>query len=182
MSSSQKQAVRIEQSLDRRELPESWREEMGDVDLDVVLIMMTLARLSRQVQDHYQSDLRTLRTTYSEYAALHALLISGPPYAMTPSLLNETLGLSSGGITKTIDRLESEALISRSPDPQDGRGVLVTLTDKGRQKTHRIFGAGLVHYSKVLGTLSPDERRDVADALKLLFDAFDAQQDRPVAR
>jgi len=157
----------------RQALPERWRAEMGEADLDVASIMMTLARLSRQVQENYQSDLRTLRTNYSEYAALHALVMAGPPYSMSPSKLNAFVGLSSGGITKTVDRLAADGLIERSPDPNDGRGVLVSLTERGRQKAERIFEAGLGHYSTILSHLSPDQCHQIAASLEILLDAFE---------
>jgi len=159
--------------ITRQSLPERWRSEMSDSDLDVASIMMTLARLSRQVQENYQSDLRTLRTNYSEYAALHALVMTGPPYSMSPSKLNAFVGLSSGGITKTVDRLAADGLIERSPDPDDGRGVLVALTERGRAKAERIFEGGLGHYSTILSHLSLAERHQIASALELLLEAFE---------
>ncbi len=157
----------------RQAVPERYRDEMGDADLDVATIMMTLARLSRQVQENYQNDLRTLRTNYSEYAALHALVMAGAPYSMSPSKLNEWVGLSSGGITKTVDRLESDGMIVRSPDPNDGRGVLVTLTERGRRKAERIFEVGLSLYGGLLAHLDDEERSTIARALGLLLDAFE---------
>ncbi len=40
--------------------------------------------------------------------------------------------LSSGGITKRLDRLGEAGLVERRPDPNDRRGALVRLTRKGR--------------------------------------------------
>ena len=157
----------------RQAVPERYRDDMGDADLDVATIMMTLARLSRQVQENYQNDLRTLRTNYSEYAALHALVMAGAPYAMSPSKLNEWVGLSSGGITKTVDRLESAGFVKRMPDPNDGRGVLVELTARGRKMASRIFDAGLRKYSETLERLSRAERRRLVVSLRTLLDAFE---------
>ena len=52
---------------------------------------------------------------------------------MSPSQLAAALGLSSGGMTKAITRLEAAGLVKRIPDPSDGRGVLVELTSRGKQ-------------------------------------------------
>jgi len=41
--------------------------------------------------------------------------------------------LSSGGMTNRLDRLEHAGWIARDDDPTDRRGVLVTLTAKGRR-------------------------------------------------
>ena len=53
-----------------------------------------------------------------------------------PSDIMETTGLTSGGVTKLIDRLETRRLVERldDPVPGDGRGVMVALTDNGRER------------------------------------------------
>jgi len=158
----------------RHRLPKKWRVELGAVDEDTVLIMAWLARLSRTIHEDYRADLHSFGLTYSEYAALHTLRIEGPPYRMSPSRLNEALALSSGGITKTVDRLESAGLVKRTPNPSDGRGVLVGLTSRGRKFAASIFGAGLRKYSETLDRLSRAERRRLVESLSTLHDAFEA--------
>lgn len=51
-----------------------------------------------------------------------------------PSDIMEITGLTSGGVTKLVDRLERAGWVQRldSPVPGDGRGVLVELTGTGR--------------------------------------------------
>lgn len=53
-----------------------------------------------------------------------------------PSDIMETTGLTSGGVTKLIDRLEEGGWVERldDPVPGDGRGVMVALTDSGRER------------------------------------------------
>lgn len=50
-----------------------------------------------------------------------------------PSDIMEVTGLTSGGVTKLIDRLEDAGWVHRlkDPVPDDGRGVMVALTDDG---------------------------------------------------
>jgi DNA-binding MarR family transcriptional regulator len=55
---------------------------------------------------------------------LHMLQVYGPS---TPSRLAEATGLSSGGITVALDRLESAGYIRREPNPDDRRSLLVRL-------------------------------------------------------
>jgi DNA-binding MarR family transcriptional regulator len=157
----------------RPRLPRRWREELGDVDEDTVLIMASLARLSRKVGEAYHADLRSFGLTYSDYTMLHTLRIGGPPYRLSPSQLNEVLALSSGGVTKTIDRLEAAGFVRRTPDESDGRGVRVGLTPRGRTMAARIFDAGLRKYSETLGPLGAAERRRIVAALRAVLDAFD---------
>jgi DNA-binding MarR family transcriptional regulator len=157
----------------RHRLPKKWRAELGSVDEDTVLIMAWLAQLSRTIYEAYQADLSSFGLTYSEYTALHTLRIGGPPYRMSPTRLNQVLALSSGGITKTIDRLESAGLVKRAADPSDGRGVLVVLSARGRKMAARIFDTGLRKYSETIDRLSRTERRWLVASLSTLLDAFE---------
>lgn len=52
---------------------------------------------------------------------------------MTPTQLQNTLLVSSGGISNLIRRIEGEGLVICETDPSDGRGVLVSPTEKGIQ-------------------------------------------------
>jgi DNA-binding MarR family transcriptional regulator len=52
------------------------------------------------------------------------LLTDGPS---APSRLAEQLGLTTGAMTKVLDRLEYGGYISRSPDPADRRRVVITV-------------------------------------------------------
>jgi len=139
-----------------------------------VLIMASLARLSRKVGEAYHADLRSFGLTWSEYTVLHTLRIEGAPHRLSPSRLNEVLALSSGGVTKTIDRLEAAGFVTRTPDPRDGRGVQVGLTPRGRSLAARIFDAGLSKYSETLDSLGATGRRRAVEALHAVLDAFDA--------
>ena len=160
-------------ALRHTRLPERWRAELGRVDEDTVLIMAGLARLSRTIDEAYRADLLAFGLTYSEYTALHTLRIAGPPYRMSPSRINEALALSSGGVTKTVHRLESAGLVKRTPDPNDGRGVLVELTARGRLLAAQIFDAGLAKYTQTIELLSGPERRQLVESLATLLDAFE---------
>jgi DNA-binding MarR family transcriptional regulator len=168
------QTGRNRTALRRTRLPERWRAELGPVDEDTVLIMAGLARLSRTVDEAYRAYLNEFGLTVSEYTALHTLRIAGPPYRLSPSRINEALALSSGGVTKTIDRLQSAGLVKRRPDPEDGRGVLVALTARGRKMAVQIFDAGLLKYSEAIESLGARERRQLVESLARLLDAFEA--------
>ena len=54
-----------------------------------------------------------------------------PPHRLSPKEVGVSLLFSSGGLTKLLERLESRGLVAREPDPNDGRGVLVSLTAAG---------------------------------------------------
>src|ERR1700722_6931892 len=55
---------------------------------------------------------------------IHMLQLYGPS---TPSRLAEGTGLSSGGVTVALDRLEKAGYVRRQPNPADRRSLFVTL-------------------------------------------------------
>jgi len=65
---------------------------------------------------------------------LAALRAAASPHELAPGdLVNETQ-VASGTMTNRIDRLSRRGYVTREPDPDDRRGVLVRLTVSGRKK------------------------------------------------
>ena len=64
-----------------------------------------------------------------------------------PSAIADVVGLTSGGTTKLLDRLESAGMIERSYGviDDDHRGVLVTLAPAGRQMVRTAAQAMVNH-------------------------------------
>jgi DNA-binding MarR family transcriptional regulator len=60
-----------------------------------------------------------------------------------PGVLQDLTGLSSGGVSKLLDRMEAAGVVKRSYGavPGDNRGVLVTITRRGRAVVGRLCGA-----------------------------------------
>ena len=53
----------------------------------------------------------------------------------TPSTaLGPKMGMEATSLTRTLKSMEDKGLIERRPNPEDGRGVLIYLTDFGREK------------------------------------------------
>lgn len=53
--------------------------------------------------------------------------------ALRPSELAERTLFERYGITRLIDRMEKQGLVERLPCPEDARGAIVRITEKGRQ-------------------------------------------------
>jgi DNA-binding MarR family transcriptional regulator len=64
--------------------------------------------------------------------------------------------------------LEQAGLIRRDPDPQDRRGVLITLTPAGVELIDRLTTAHMANEARILGALSDAERDRLADLLRKL--------------
>jgi len=142
-----------------------WRRERPDLD---VAPLATLGRLFRTA---HLAD-RALRQPGLEpgwFDLLAALRRAGPPYELNPTALVEATMLTSGGITKRLDRLEAAGLIERRPDPGDRRGTLVRLTRKGRTAIDRAVETHVANEADLLATLSARERRELDALLRKLL-------------
>lgn len=83
------------------------------------------------------------------------LLILADDGPTRPVELAERVGMTSGGMTKVIDRLEQLELVERDPDAvADGRGLLVRLTTDGRRTVDTVLDASVPRLRKAVSELS----------------------------
>ena len=62
-------------------------------------------------------------------------LLSIDPEEGTPSTsLGPKMGMEATSLSRTLKTMEEKGLIIRKPNPEDGRGVLIHLTDFGKEK------------------------------------------------
>ena len=80
---------------------------------------------------------RTYRLSHRAHAALMAVDQAGPDGAR-PKDVAEQLGVSRAAATTFVQRLEAKALLETTPDPDDDRGVRVTLTRRGLEVLLRV--------------------------------------------
>ncbi|MFE5634422.1 MarR family winged helix-turn-helix transcriptional regulator [Streptomyces sp. NPDC056543] len=105
-----------------------------------------------------------------EFDVLATLRRSGEPYTLSPRELTATLMITTGGMTGRLDKLEKVGLLSRSPDPNDRRGLRVTLSEHGRELVDQAVGAGLAQQREALeAALTPEEAEQLAGLLRRLL-------------
>jgi DNA-binding MarR family transcriptional regulator len=132
-------------------------------------VLQRITRLSLLLQESFAVVFAGHGLTWGEYLVLAALRRAGPPYRMNPTALYGSVMLSSGGMTKRLDRLEQAGLVERLPDPADRRGRLVALTDRGRKLVDAAVVDHLANEERLLAALSPSERGVVSDLLRKLL-------------
>ena len=84
--------------------------------------------------------------------------------------------LSSAGITSRLDRLERRGYVKRSRSPDDRRGVLVELTDAGREVLDKAVDANTGRENEMLASLSKEEQDALAGLLKKLLAGLEPSQ------
>lgn len=68
--------------------------------------------------------------TLADYLVL-GVIRAEPGRRSAPTAIAEVLGRTTGGMSLTLDRLQAAGWVRRSPDPADGRRVVVELTEAG---------------------------------------------------
>jgi DNA-binding MarR family transcriptional regulator len=70
--------------------------------------------------------------TFARYEAL-VLLTFSQAGELPMSKIGERLMVHPTSVTNTVDRLVASGLVAKRPNPNDGRGTLASITDKGRK-------------------------------------------------
>ncbi|MGI5120193.1 MarR family winged helix-turn-helix transcriptional regulator [Marinactinospora thermotolerans] len=159
-------------------LVEAWRAERPDLDVEPLQVLSRVSRLAR----HLDRARRTVFTEHGlepwEFDVLAELRRSGPPYELSPGRLLRATLVTSGTMTNRIDRLAAAGLVRRFPDPADKRGVLVRLTDEGRERVDGALTALLDYEKTILGAMPASERRRLAALLRSLLSPLDEPDPR----
>ena len=109
-----------------------WRRERGDLDLDHFLFAIYLMRLGSIAERAYDGLCKSqYGISGGDMRVLLALRRGGAPYIKRPTDLFRALPVTSGAITKKVDRLERGGYAQRVGEPGVGGGYLVRLTAKG---------------------------------------------------
>jgi DNA-binding MarR family transcriptional regulator len=135
---------------------------------DYGLLLETFTRLHRRLMGHVAQDAGL------DGPELEVLLrVSRSPGShLQMGELAEQILLTSGGVTRLIDRMETAGLVQRTKYPGDRRVQWIVVTEAGHE---RLAQALAVHVpdleSYFAGALAPDEYAAFLSTLKKLHDA-----------
>ncbi|MBF8149354.1 MarR family transcriptional regulator [Winogradskyella sp. F6397] len=122
---------------------------MKDKTIDYVLRTTWLA-----VNKMYNEEASAFGTTMATGFAL----LSIDPEKGTPSTsLGPKMGMEATSLSRTLKTMETKGLIVRKPNPEDGRGVLIFLTDFGREKRELSKEKVLTFNDTIKNNVSPEE-------------------------
>lgn len=150
-------------------LLERWAAIQPALDLTDLHVTARLSRLGRYVALREEAVFGRFGLNRGEVGVLSALRIAGPPHRLSPTRIGRGLMLSSAGVTSRLDRLERRGLVARLPDPDDRRGVIVELTDRGLDLVDAAVAANIESERELLGRLDPAQRAALADTLRSIL-------------
>jgi DNA-binding MarR family transcriptional regulator len=154
-------------------LIDSWRRQWPDLPVDPVGIVYRVGRLAAHFSAEVHKVLAGAGLSGPDFAVLANLRRSGPPHRLSQRQLMDQLSLSSGTISVRVDQLAARGLVRRDPDPDDGRSVLVNLTEEGERLFSAVAPEHLANEARLVAALDPEGQAQLARLLKTLLLEFE---------
>ncbi len=141
-------------SLDRvAEIQQAWRRERPDLDPSPQGVIGRLHRVALELTKHLVAVYGEFGLTEGEFDVLATLRRAGEPFEHAAGDLADHTLVTTGGLTKRVDRLEARGLVERRVEASDARRRLVRLTPEGRDLIDRAFTAHLANEHRLLEEL-----------------------------
>jgi len=154
-------------------LVEAWGRERPDLDPSPMQVLSRITRLARYLDRHRRTAFARHDLESWEFDVLAALRRSGEPYQLSPGqLLRETM-VTSGTMTNRVDRLVERGLVTRTDHPDDRRGVLVRLTQPGKDAVDSAISDLLSAEQQILAALPTAQRDQLAESLRQLMAPYE---------
>jgi DNA-binding MarR family transcriptional regulator len=153
-----------------------WNRERPELDVTALGLVGRLLRAAQLAEADLSAGLDTHGLQRGWLDVLAALRRAGEPYELNPGHLLHATMLSSGGMTKRLDRLTEAGLVERLPDPTDRRGTRVRLTPAGRALIDEAIETHIANEERLLESLSQAERRALDAALRKLLAGLEKQR------
>lgn len=109
-------------------------------DPETMVLLLSLHRAQGLAFSRARSVWSRHGLTPAEFDVLATLRGSPPPYRLTPSDLQASLAITSGGLAKVMKHLEARGLVSRSRQQVDQRVKPVRLAPAGKRLVEESMG------------------------------------------
>jgi DNA-binding MarR family transcriptional regulator len=150
-------------------IAEQWRSERPDLDVDALELVGRLLRAADLADGKLAAGLAGQGLQPGWFDLLAALRRAGAPFELSPTDLMGATMLTSGGVTKRLDRLVEAGFVERRPDPTDRRGTRVRLTRRGKGVIDRAIATHVANEEGLLAGLSTTDRQALDRGLRKLL-------------
>jgi DNA-binding MarR family transcriptional regulator len=158
------------------DLAEAWHREMPGLDLHSFLVTAAVMRLAQRIERIFAAKTRARGLGPGDMRVLLALRRSRPPHQLSPTALFRHLMITSGAVSKQVDRLAELGLVERTADPDVLRGVLIRLTPTGLETAEEMATEVSTSFAG-LETLAAAEADQIIAALDRVGAALDGEDE-----
>ena len=150
-----------------------WRVERPDLDVSPQGVIGRLHRLAQRLTEELVEVYGAYGLGEGEFDVLATLRRAGAPYELAPGELARSTMVSSGAVTKRVDRCVEQGWVTRRVSEGDQRGRVIALTPAGRDVIDRAFTAHMANEHRLVGLLDEMERARLAHLLEKWGRALD---------
>jgi DNA-binding MarR family transcriptional regulator len=150
-------------------IADQWARERPDLDVGPMLVIGRLHRVAELLDQGLRPVFARAGLSNGDFDVLASLRRSGAPYRLSPTQLAGTTMVTSGAVTKRVDRLERQGLVERTVSASDARGRVIALTPAGREVQERLHPQHLANEDHLLAALDASEREQLAGLLSKLL-------------
>ncbi len=152
-----------------------WRREMPTLAAEHMALIGRIKRCAALIQPRLDAVFAEHGLSSAAFDVLATLRRSGPPYALTPTALFDSLMVTSGTMTVRLQKLQAQGLIRRLPNPDDARSMLVQLTERGRTLIEQALFPHVDNEARMLAALPADVQQRLNQDLSLLLRVLEAE-------
>jgi DNA-binding MarR family transcriptional regulator len=164
----------VSESLDHvARIQQAWARERPDVDVRPQGVIGRLHRVAAHLTEQLCVVYRRHGLAEGEFDVLATLRRAGEPFERAPGELAAFTMVTTGAMTKRIDRLERDGLVTRRPSTSDGRGRVVALTDAGRDLIDQAFTEHMRNERRLLDCLTPEDAAQLESLLTTWLACFE---------
>lgn len=156
---------------------EQWHVQRPDLDPSPMLVVGRIHRLAQLMDTALRPPFAAAGLGQGDFDVLAALRRAGPPYSHTPGELRDSLMVTSGAVTKQVDRLVARGLVTRDVAAHDARGRTVALTEAGVALIDELIADHLDNERRLLTSLTDTQVHDLAALLARLTESLEADHD-----
>ncbi|CAL4859043.1 hypothetical protein MMM2322_00684 [Microbacterium sp. MM2322] len=145
-----------------------WRAARPGLDVSPMAVIGRLGRAAAVVDARLATTFAAHGIDAGTFDVLATLARQGEPSRITPAELAADAMITTSAVAQRLNRLDRQGLIIREPNPDDGRGKFVRLTDAGRALLDAVLPDHLATEEEVLASLTSAERETLARLLSKL--------------
>ena len=134
-----------------------WHVARPDLDVSPQGIIGRLHRLAARLTEELVAVYGEFGLSEGEFDVLATLRRAGAPYERAAGELADHTLVTTGGLTKRVDRLVARGLVERRAEASDARRRLVRLTPEGKRLIDEAFTAHLANEHRLLDALGHDD-------------------------
>lgn len=134
-----------------------WARERPEIDVTPQGVIGRLHRVGALLMAELDTVFAEHGLADGEFDVLATLRRAGEPYERTAGELADSVMVTTGGLTKRVDRLERAGLVSRRRAEHDGRSRVIALTPQGRALIDEAFTAHMANERRLLDAIGADD-------------------------